>query len=130
MQRGYATTIRYPKKEKDPQNELIQQIKKFYEKPGEPGEPGEEFLPLPPLVPERNLTERVSYILRAYQRYSSMSNNLYQGDNKRDKTENKETWGGMEDIHNAVHGLTGGPGGHMSSIAKSAFDPIFWLHHT
>lgn len=143
---GYATTIRYPKKEgshpkkedphpmtedphpkkEDPQNELIQLTKKFYEKPGE----GENGLPKPPLVPERNLTERVSYILRAYQRYGSMSNNLYQGDNKGDVTKKKETWGGLEDIHNVVHGLTGGPGGHMSSIKTSAFDPIFWLHHT
>lgn len=113
MQDGNATTIR--------NNEIIKQVKLFYEKPGENG--------LPPLNPERNLTERVSYILRAYQRYGSMSNNRYRGDNKVDKTEDKENWGSMEDIHNVIHDLTGG-GGHMSHIEISAFDPIFWLHHT
>ena len=58
-----------------------------------------------------------------------MSNNKQHWDEV-DVTENKETWGGMEDIHNAVHLLTGGPDGHMSAVETSAFDPIFWLHHT
>lgn len=33
----------------------------------------------------------------------------------------------LEDIHNLVHVLIGGD---MVEIARSAFDPIFWLHHT
>lgn len=33
----------------------------------------------------------------------------------------------LEDIHNLVHVLIGGD---MVDIAISAFDPIFWLHHT
>ena len=36
-------------------------------------------------------------------------------------------YGSLEDIHNAVHNLVGGAGGHMSGIDVSAFDPIFWL---
>lgn len=35
----------------------------------------------------------------------------------------------VENIHNLVHNAVGGYG-HMSDTAISAFDPIFWLHHT
>jgi tyrosinase len=35
----------------------------------------------------------------------------------------------FESIHNSVHNAVGGYG-HMSDIAISSFDPIFWLHHT
>lgn len=35
----------------------------------------------------------------------------------------------VENIHNLVHNAVGGYG-HMSDAATSAFDPIFWLHHT
>lgn len=36
----------------------------------------------------------------------------------------------LEDIHNGIHGAVGGPGGHMGELDYSAFDPVFWLHHT
>jgi tyrosinase len=32
-------------------------------------------------------------------------------------------------VHNEIHDKTGG-GGHMSSLETSAFDPLFWLHHS
>lgn len=35
----------------------------------------------------------------------------------------------VENLHNAIHSLVGN-GGHMSFVPYSAFDPIFWLHHT
>lgn len=35
----------------------------------------------------------------------------------------------IESIHNVVHNAVGGYG-HMSDPAVSAFDPVFWLHHT
>ncbi|CZT01674.1 related to monophenol monooxygenase precursor (tyrosinase precursor) [Rhynchosporium agropyri] len=35
----------------------------------------------------------------------------------------------LEYIHNSVHGAIGLAGGHMSILAYSAFDPVFWLHH-
>lgn len=35
----------------------------------------------------------------------------------------------IESVHNLVHNAVGGYG-HMSDTATSAFDPIFWLHHT
>jgi tyrosinase len=37
--------------------------------------------------------------------------------------------GSLEDIHNNVHGMIGGNGGHMSYLDYAAFDPVFWLHH-
>ncbi|KAL2067332.1 hypothetical protein VTL71DRAFT_1757 [Oculimacula yallundae] len=36
----------------------------------------------------------------------------------------------IESVHNQVHGAIGLAGGHMSILSYSAFDPIFWLHHT
>lgn len=59
----------------------------------------------------------------------------------RGPTDDAETWDGLEDIHNAVHVLTGGAGkeggqskcppreggGHMYYVPNSAYDPIFWL---
>lgn len=77
---------------------------------------------------ERNLSERVAYILKAYKRFGPMSYNAYPHD-ARDEASKAEIWGSMEDIHNSVHGLIGG-GGHMGMIETSAYDPIFWLHHT
>jgi tyrosinase len=38
-------------------------------------------------------------------------------------------YGSVEDVHNYLHDLIGG-GGQMGDPATSAFDPIFWLHHT
>jgi tyrosinase len=39
----------------------------------------------------------------------------------------------LEDIHDAVHGWTGGNngvvGGDMGSLSTAAWDPIFWSHH-
>jgi tyrosinase len=35
----------------------------------------------------------------------------------------------LEGPHGSVHVLVGGGGGDMSSIGRSANDPIFWLHH-
>jgi tyrosinase len=36
----------------------------------------------------------------------------------------------LEDVHNSIHTAVGGPMGHMSELDYSAFDPVFWLHHT
>jgi len=32
-------------------------------------------------------------------------------------------------MHNGMHGWIGGPGGHMSGVSASPFDPLFYLHH-
>ncbi|TID22241.1 Di-copper centre-containing protein [Venturia nashicola] len=36
----------------------------------------------------------------------------------------------FESIHDVIHVVTGGNGGHMTNIGVSAFDPIFMAHHT
>ncbi|WP_172828246.1 tyrosinase family protein [Paenibacillus polymyxa] len=35
----------------------------------------------------------------------------------------------IEGPHGDIHGWVGGPGGDMSTILRSAYDPIFWSHH-
>ncbi len=37
--------------------------------------------------------------------------------------------GQLENLHDDVHGWTGGLHGDMGTIAVAAFDPIFWAHH-
>lgn len=77
---------------------------------------------------ERNLSERVAYILKSYERFGPLSYNAFPRD-ARGEAGKAEIWGSLEDIHNSVHGLVG-HGGHMGWVEKSAYDPIFWLHHT
>ena len=36
----------------------------------------------------------------------------------------------LETPHNTCHDVIGGDGGNMSDISISAFDPLFWLHHS
>lgn len=74
----------------------------------------------------RNLTERVLFILQSYNNFGGASNNRF---NSQTITPGFENWGSIEDIHNAIHTYVGGDG-QMGSPPVSAFDPIFWLHHT
>jgi tyrosinase len=39
------------------------------------------------------------------------------------------SWNSVESVHNGVHVNAGGQWGHMTAVAYSAFDPIFWMHH-
>ena len=36
----------------------------------------------------------------------------------------------LETPHNSIHDIIGGEGGNMSFVDISAFDPLFWLHHS
>ena len=56
-----------------------------------------------------------------------MSNNALRAVRGFKEVKDATNFGSLEDIHNAVHTLVGGSGGHMSGINVSAFDPIFWL---
>ncbi|EEH19206.1 hypothetical protein PABG_01525 [Paracoccidioides brasiliensis Pb03] len=40
------------------------------------------------------------------------------------------SYNNLENIHGLVHVSVGGSGGHMTYTPWSAYDPIFWLHHT
>ncbi|KAI9806662.1 MAG: hypothetical protein M1825_006119 [Sarcosagium campestre] len=74
------------------------------------------------LANQANLHDRTYLLLTRQPSYAPFSNTGY--------TDNRgQTYDSLEAIHNDIHGLTGN-GGHMSYVPYSAFDPIFWLHHT
>lgn len=81
---------------------------------------------------EGNLTERVLYILQSYNSFRAMTSNQWDPNRRLDQEGDLLGFGSVEDIHNALHNLSGGFGdfrGHMTNPAISSFDPIFWLHH-
>ncbi|PSN64506.1 Di-copper centre-containing protein [Corynespora cassiicola Philippines] len=63
-----------------------------------------------------NLQSRIYNLLSMQHNYTLISDNQQSGDS-------------LESTHDTVHNVIGS-GGHMSALAYSAFDPIFWLHHT
>lgn len=93
---------------------------------------------------EGNLRERLVYLIKSYEIFDQVSHNQWDPKRVPDNTSGDPEidglgFGSFEDIHNTVHGFVGGYGkdsqgrritGHMSSVPISAFDPIFWLHHT
>jgi len=66
---------------------------------------------------------RLYNLFRNDHNYSSFSNQAWISN------ANLKGFDSIESLHDQVHGLVG-QGGHMSYIDYSAFDPIFWLHHT
>ncbi|KAK0618206.1 hypothetical protein B0T17DRAFT_509756 [Bombardia bombarda] len=79
-----------------------------------------------------SLAQRLYIIFSNYNNYSTFSNNAWI------PAANNGTYDSLEALHDTVHNLAGGggqnqpnpQGGHMSYIPYSAFDPIFFLHHT
>lgn len=117
----HSTTVRYPDSQ-SPDDSIIANMRAFYDRPSKSG--------LPALEPERNLTERTVYVLFAYRTFPAVSSNAMRKDLDGNLVADAANWGSLEDIHNAVHNLTGGTGrfgGHMANVPVSAFDPIFWL---
>jgi tyrosinase len=62
-------------------------------------------------------------IALAFQNYNAFSNNRWL------QNQQPGDYGSLENIHDNLHGTIGG-GGHMGDLGVSAFDPVFWLHHT
>ena len=127
--KAYETTVRYP----DPYGQTILSEMEAFQR-----DPPSRNKKLPIFDPEHNLTERTAWILQAYSTYVAVSNNEFRVDENGNRIQDATNWGSLEDIHNAVHILTGGTGnpdaakdekygGHMSKVPNSAFDPIFWL---
>lgn len=77
--------------------------------------------------PQKNFSERIGYLLQSYARFGPVSSTLFKGG--KSPQGHPEVYGSFEDVHNSIHNATGG-GGHMSDPSISAFDPLFWLHHT
>ncbi|CAI6335178.1 unnamed protein product [Periconia digitata] len=63
-----------------------------------------------------SMQTRVFGLLALQHDYLPMSNKLQPGDS-------------LESIHGTIHDMVGGDG-HMLWLQYSAYDPIFWLHHT
>ncbi|KAF2466428.1 Di-copper centre-containing protein [Lindgomyces ingoldianus] len=70
-----------------------------------------------------SLRTNVSLILLSYTHFDAFSNNAWLED------EDAGAYGSLEDLHGEIHDKVG-EGGHMGSLAVSAFDPVFWMHHT
>jgi tyrosinase len=70
-----------------------------------------------------NLRQRTYQMLAMQKEYQNISNNMVYS----------ELQGGvldsLESVHDTMHNTVGN-GGHLTNVAYSAFDPIFWLLHT
>jgi tyrosinase len=62
-------------------------------------------------------------IVLAFQNYNAFSNNRWL------QNQQAGDYGSLENIHDNLHGAIG-QNGHMGALDVSAFDPVFWLHHT
>ncbi|KAF3917096.1 Tyrosinase [Dactylellina cionopaga] len=69
-----------------------------------------------------NLRNRVYQLLTSYKQFNQVGTTANRGNNP-------NFFDSIEGVHDTVHG-TVGSGGHMGWVSYSAFDPIFWLHHT
>jgi tyrosinase len=67
---------------------------------------------------------RLYNLFTQYNDYNDFSNEAWTG-----AANGIATHDSIESVHDQIHGLTGS-GGHMTYIDYSAFDPIFFLHHT
>ncbi|CAD6578783.1 MAG: hypothetical protein ASARMPRED_008848 [Alectoria sarmentosa] len=74
-----------------------------------------------------NLREKTFLLVASYEKYGPFSNQKWNLDTA-------AIYNSLEDVHNTMHTRLGGEvtggNGHMSRIPYSAFDPVFWLHHT
>ncbi|KAI9886218.1 MAG: hypothetical protein M1823_001953 [Watsoniomyces obsoletus] len=80
------------------------------------------------LVEQQLRNNRLSYRDRLYNLFTAYSN-YTEFASKAWFPDNGGNYDSIESVHDQIHGLTGN-GGHMSYVDYSAFDPIFYLHHT
>lgn len=100
----FQSTLRYPTRSKQSQENLVSRAM---------------------TNDNASLRNNISLILLSstYQQFDAFSNNAWLQNGQPGQ------FGSLEDCHNQIHDLTGGPNGHMGSLDVSAFDPVFWLHH-
>ena len=95
-----------------------------------------------------NLREKTFLLVASYEEYEFFSNDRLNSPLAKDpsakdpsakdpsvkdlstKEAPAKMYNSLEAVHNDMHGIIGGEGGHMNGIPYAAFDPIFWLHHT
>ncbi|GAB7366278.1 hypothetical protein MBLNU230_g7835t1 [Neophaeotheca triangularis] len=73
-------------------------------------------------------SNRVSLQDRLYNIFTSLEN-FTQFSNEAWTSSSADSPDSVESLHDVIHGVTGG-GGHMTYLDFSAYDPVFWLHHT
>lgn len=66
--------------------------------------------------------DRLYNLFTAYSNFSQFGNEAWISSS----TQNADS---LESLHDAIHSITGN-NGHMTYLDYSAFDPVFWLHHT
>lgn len=71
---------------------------------------------------------RVSFQDRLYNIFTSYDN-FTQFGNEAWAVGDIEHPDSIESLHDGIHGITGS-NGHMTYLDYSAYDPVFWLHHT
>lgn len=98
----YNNTVRYPDSNGNSRNSMVSQV-----------------------LTNESASRRtnLALLLLSYTDFDAFSNNEWRGPG------NNGNFASLEDVHNEIHDQVGG-GGHMSSLETSAFDPVFWLHHT
>lgn len=62
-------------------------------------------------------------LFASYSNFAAFSNRVFRADG------NDTDFASIEGLHDTIHNVLGS-GGHMEFIMYSAFDPIFFLHHT
>ena len=72
---------------------------------------------------------RISFRDRLYNLFTSYNNFTQFGNEAWMSSSDVSNADSLEAIHDVIHSITGS-GGHMTYLDYSAFDPLFWLHHT
>ncbi|KAK3674597.1 hypothetical protein LTR78_005683 [Recurvomyces mirabilis] len=72
---------------------------------------------------------RISFRDRLYNLFTSYNNFTQFGNEAWMSTSDVSNTDSLEALHDVIHSITGSRG-HMTYLDYSAFDPLFWLHHT
>ncbi|GAM85668.1 hypothetical protein ANO11243_036750 [Dothideomycetidae sp. 11243] len=70
-----------------------------------------------------SLADRLYNLFTNYNNFTEFSNEAWESGSGMSNADS------IESVHDAIHSMTGS-NGHMTYLDYSAFDPIFWLHHT
>lgn len=69
------------------------------------------------------IQQRLFILFSSYKDFNTFGNKAWAA------SQNLSSWDSIESIHDIIH-IYGGLKGHMTYVPLSAFDPLFFLHHT
>ncbi|KAH7143850.1 hypothetical protein EDB81DRAFT_947876 [Dactylonectria macrodidyma] len=69
------------------------------------------------------IQQRLFILFSSYKDFNTFGNKAWAA------SQNLSTWDSIESIHDIIH-IYGGLKGHMTYVPLSAFDPLFFIHHT